>query len=206
MECVGLGSFTKDLRDPSSDPASPGHLLPQGEEERAPAGFLSSPLAAALAILLVATATIAGAWIFQAFGYAPCDLCLKQRVPYYIGIPFACLTAIIAARGLRRLLPMAFIALALIFAASAIFGAYHSGVEWGFWPGPSDCTGPLGKAGSVNDFLKQLQSVKVVRCDAVAIRILGLSLAGWNAVISAALAALASTAMKRISRKDGNHS
>ena len=80
------------------------------------------------------------------------------------------------------------------FTASALFGAYHAGVEWGFWPGPSDCTGTLEKAGSVTDFMKQLQTTKVVRCDAVAIRILGLSLAGWNAVISAAMALVAGIA------------
>jgi disulfide bond formation protein DsbB len=85
----------------------------------------------------------------------------------------------------------AFVALALIFAASAVFGAYHAGVEWGFWPGPNECTGLLDRAASTDDFLKQLQSVKIARCDAPALRILGLSLADWNALISAGLAALA---------------
>ena len=81
--------------------------------------------------------------------------------------------------------------LVLIFAASAVFGAYHAGVEWGFWAGPTECTGALNRAASVEDFVKQLQTVKVVRCDSAALRILGLSLAGWNAIISAGLAALA---------------
>jgi hypothetical protein len=67
----------------------------------------------------------------------------------------------------------------------------------GFWPGPKECTGPLDHARSVDDFLKQLQSVKVVRCDAPALRILGLSLAASNAVISAGLAALAVTASRK---------
>ena len=96
-----------------------------------------------------------------------------------------------AARGPESLLRAALWHLALIFAASAIFGAYHAGVEWGFWPGPTECTGLLDRARSGNDFLKQLQSVKVTRCDAPALRILGLSLAGWNALISVGLAALA---------------
>ena len=64
----------------------------------------------------------------------------------------------------------------------------------GFWPGPKECTGPLDHARSVDDFLKQLQSVKVVRCDEVQIRIIGLSLANWNVLISAALAAIATRA------------
>jgi disulfide bond formation protein DsbB len=145
----------------------------------------------ALAILVIASATLGGAWIFQLAGYAPCELCLKQRIPYYIGIPLAAITSLAALRRQATLLLPDFIALALLFGFSTLFGIYHSGVEWGFWQGPSGCTGALTQAGSVDDFLKQLQTVKVVRCDAVAIRILGLSLAGWNAVISAGLTALA---------------
>lgn len=148
-------------------------------------------LRAAVVIFLFAAATIAGAFVFQALGYAPCELCLKERIPYYVGIALALLTIVLALRGPRRLLPAAFAGLVVIFAASAAFGVYHAGVEWGFWPGPASCTGTLSKAGSMQDFLHQLQTVKVVRCDAVAIRILGLSLAGWNAVISLGLAGLA---------------
>lgn len=156
------------------------------------------PLHVAIGILLVAAATIAGAFVFQALGYAPCELCLKERFPYYAGIVLAVLTIVLAVRGPRRLLPVAFVGLFLIFAASAIFGAYHAGVEWGFWPGPSSCTGATAEAGSMQEFLRQLHSVKVVRCDAVAIRILGLSLAGWNAVISIGLAGLAMFGWMRV--------
>jgi disulfide bond formation protein DsbB len=152
---------------------------------------IRSPFGIALVILAIAVSAIAGAFVFEALGYAPCELCLKERIPYYAAIPFAGLAVFFAARGPRSLLHVAFVALALIFAASAIFGAYHAGVEWGFWPGPLECSGPLDRAASVSDFLKQLQSVKVARCDAPALRILGLSLAGWNALISAGLAALA---------------
>jgi len=156
-----------------------------------------TPFHAALFVFVAATATILGAWAFQLAGYAPCELCLKQRIPYYIGIPVALLTLFVASRhrlGSHRGARLGLAVLALIFIASALFGAYHAGVEWGFWPGPADCTGTLEKAGSVNEFMKQLQTTKVVRCDAVAIRILGLSLAGWNAVISAAVAVVAGVA------------
>ena len=156
-----------------------------------------TPFRAALFLFVVATATVLGAWAFQYAGYAPCELCLKQRIPYYIGIPVALLTLIVASRhrlGSHRAARFGFGALTLIFIASALFGAYHAGVEWGFWPGPADCTGTLEKAGSMDDFMKQLQTTKVVRCDAVAIRILGLSLAGWNAVISAVMALVAGLA------------
>jgi len=156
-----------------------------------------TPFRAALFVFIVATATILGAWAFQFAGYAPCELCLKQRIAYYIGIPVALLTLFVASRrrlGSRRAARLGLAALTLVFLASALFGAYHAGVEWGFWSGPADCTGTLEKAGSMNDFMKQLQTTKVVRCDAVAIRILGLSLAGWNAVISAAMAIVAGVA------------
>ena len=150
----------------------------------------------ALAILAIAAASITGAFIFEALGYAPCELCLKERIPYYAAIPIAVLTLFFAARGSKTLMRAAFVVLALIFAASAVFGAYHAGVEWGFWAGPTECTGALDRAASVSDFLKQLETVKVVRCDSAALRILGLSLAGWNAVISAGLAALAALGLR----------
>jgi disulfide bond formation protein DsbB len=150
-------------------------------------------------ILLIAAATIAGAWIFQAFGIAPCELCLSERIPYYVGIPVAALTLIFALRESKALMLVGFILLFLIFAFSAGFGIYHAGVEWHFWEGPTACTGStMTKATSMQDFLHQLQTVKVVRCDAVAIRILGLSLAGWNAVISAVLAVVAIWGVRKV--------
>ena len=152
---------------------------------------IRTPLGIALAILAIAVASIAGAFLFEAFGYAPCELCLKERIPYYSAIPIAALAVFFYARSSKTFLRAAFGAVALIFSASAVFGAYHAGVEWGFWPGPTECTGTLRRAASAEDFLKQLNSVKVVRCDSAALRILGLSLAGWNAMISAGLAALA---------------
>ncbi len=152
---------------------------------------LRSPLVLAIAILAIAASSIAGAFVFEALRYAPCELCLKERIPYYVAIPFAGLAVLFAARGPKCLLRAAFMALALIFAGSAIFGAYHAGIEWGFWPGPQYCSGPLDHARSAAEFLNQLQSVEVTRCDAPALRILGLSLAVWNVVISAGLSALA---------------
>ena len=61
--------------------------------------LLVNPLHAALGLLLIAFATIAGAWVFEWAGYAPCELCLMQRWAYYVGVPLAALVAIIAARG-----------------------------------------------------------------------------------------------------------
>jgi disulfide bond formation protein DsbB len=157
---------------------------------------IRTPFFMALAILAIAAASITGAFIFQALGYAPCELCLKERIPYYAAIPIAALTLLFAAWGTKALMRAGFVVLALVFAASAVFGAYHAGVEWGFWPGPTECTGALDRAASVSDFLKQLETVKLVRCDSAALRILGLSLAGWNAVISAGLVMIAALGLR----------
>jgi disulfide bond formation protein DsbB len=145
----------------------------------------------AVVIAVVAAATIAGAWIFQAFGYPPCELCLKQRYAYYGGAPIAAILAYASTGRARGVVAAGMIGLALIFAANAVLGAYHAGVEWRFWPGPSGCTGIIAGPPNAADLMKALQNAKVVACDEVQLRILGLSLAGWNALISAALAALA---------------
>lgn len=158
------------------------------------ATFTSTPLRAALAVCAVALATIAGAWLFQWAGYAPCELCLLQRWAYYAGVPLAALTALVAAASPGGASRALLIVLALVFAGSAIFGIYHSGVEWGFWPGPSGCSGTGAAPGAPADmgaFLNQLKTARAVSCTEAALRIFGLSLAGWNAVISAALCAIA---------------
>lgn len=143
-----------------------------------------TPLRAALLVLVIGFATICGAWLFEWAGYAPCELCLQQRWAYYIGVPLAAAAALVAWKGPDAFAKSLLLVLMLTFAGSTIFGAYHAGVEWGFWPGPSGCTGEVARAKDVNDFMNQLKTVQVVRCDEVAIRILGLSLAGWNAIVS----------------------
>ncbi|MBB4038401.1 disulfide bond formation protein DsbB [Microvirga flocculans] len=150
---------------------------------------------AALAVALGAAATIGGALVFEhVLGYVPCKLCLIQRNPYYIAMPLGLVAAFLPSRWTRAGLWL----LALIFIVSAGLGAYHSGVEWGFFAGPSDCGGGAGAAaGNVGDFLNQLQSTRVVNCSEAAWRFLGLSLAGWNVLISLGLAAFAAMAAAR---------
>ncbi len=97
--------------------------------------------AVALAILLGAAATIAGAWSFEALGYLPCELCLLGRKPYYLGMGVAALCVLLSARGREDLARKGLPALALIFLAGAGIAAYHAGVEWKFWSGPPECTG-----------------------------------------------------------------
>jgi disulfide bond formation protein DsbB len=148
-----------------------------------------TPRNAALIIFIVALATIAGAWIFEAMGYTPCPLCLQQRWPYYVAIPFALVVAFLAGSN-PRLARLCLMLMGLIWVGSAVFGVFHAGVEWKFWPGPTTCGGDF--SGGLPDLSKP-----VISCDEAALRIFGLSLAGWNAVISAALAVVAFAGARR---------
>ena len=147
---------------------------------------------AAAGVAVIAAATIAGAWFFElVLDIRPCPLCLQQRYAYYLAIPLAALIALGATQGVsRRLLGLGLVILALATLANAGLGAYHAGVEWGLWQGPTDCTGPITSLGS-GGLLDNLNKVKVIRCDEVQWRFLGLSLAGYNVLISLAMAALA---------------
>jgi disulfide bond formation protein DsbB len=159
-------------------------------------------LLAALAILVMATATIGGAWFFQlVLDIKPCPLCLEQRYAYYTIIPLSALIALLAWRGGPRAVLLLGLALLLLAGlGNAVFGGYHAGVEWGFWKGPTDCTGPLVDFGKAGNLLDQLDKVKVIRCDEVQWRFLGLSLAGYNALISLTMAAIAGLGMVRTAR------
>lgn len=157
-----------------------------------------NPARATAIVFLVSAATIAGAWAFELIGgLAPCHLCLQQRWPYYLVLPLMAVAGLVAVQDpgssvLRVLLGLA----GLIMLAGAGLAVFHSGVEWGWWPGPSDCTG--GETfGTGTSVLPNIAEAKVVQCDEAAWRMFGLSLAGYNALISAAVAALALTAALR---------
>ena len=168
------------------------------------ARFQASPaLTAALLVLVVAAATIAGAWFFQlVLDIQPCPLCLEQRYAYYAIIPLSGLIALGAAKGApKSVLIGGLVIIALVAVGSAILGGYHAGVEWKLWQGPTDCTGPLVNFGKAGNLLDQLDKVKVVPCDVVQWRFLGISLAGYNALISALMAAIAAWGIARSAKR-----
>lgn len=147
----------------------------------------------ALAAFVLAFLAIAGAWSTQLFmGLVPCELCLEQRMAYYFGLPI-----LLAALLLWNRLPRA-IWLGLMLAAAAVFvwgvymGGYHAGVEYGFWPGPTACTG-TGVDVSFTDLTK-INEARVVPCDKVQFRFLGITLAGYNTLVSVATVLLIGTA------------
>jgi disulfide bond formation protein DsbB len=156
-------------------------------------------LIAALAVAVIAAATLAGAWFFQlVLDIRPCPLCLEQRYAYYLAVPLAVLVAIAAARDAPRgLVVTGLVVLALAALANAVLGGYHAGVEWKFWQGPTDCTGPIVDFGKAGSLLQQLDTVKVIRCDEVQWRFLGLSLAGYNVLISLLMAAIAAWGVRK---------
>ena len=154
----------------------------------------SRPLAsAATVIAIVGGAAILGAWFFQyGLGLKPCPLCLEQRYAYYFAIPLALMVVLGDQAGSsRKVLVAALIVIALGMLWNAGLGVYHSGVEWKWWPGPQQCAGALEDIGAAGGLIDKLQSINVVRCDEAAWRFLGLSLAGYNALISLLLAAIA---------------
>jgi disulfide bond formation protein DsbB len=141
--------------------------------------------------LFLAAGVILTALGFQYIGgYAPCPLCLMQRYAYYASIPLL-FVAMALVSEMPRLAAFIFFAVALAFLANAGLGGYHAGVEWKFWPGPETCGTAQALPTSAADLLSGLNETHVVRCDEAAWTFAGLSMAGWNAIISLVLFATA---------------
>lgn len=150
----------------------------------------------ALLILVVTLATLAAVWVLQGLGYQPCELCLKERIAFYVGAPLSALTALLASRCFHGFARAGFYLLAIIFLANAALAAYHAGVEYHWWAGPTACTGGLTGPVDVNNLTNELNTVWIVGCDEVQLRIAGLSLASWDVAASAALAIYAAFAAR----------
>ena len=153
-------------------------------------------LRAAAIVLIIAAATILAALGFEHIGgYAPCPICLEERYAYYFAVPVAALAFLLARgehTGFARIL---LLAIALAFLANAALAVFHAGVEWKWWPGPTECTGAFDLTWGEHG----VADTPVIRCDEASFRFLGLSFAGWDALVSAflALVALWGAAQKR---------
>jgi len=137
--------------------------------------------------LLAATGSAAlllGAFAFQYLGgLAPCAMCIWQRYPHMVAL----------AAGIGAwLLPGAILPLigAATAATSAGIGLFHIGVERNWWKVPATCSSGDITSISAEDLMAQIMSAPLVRCDEVAWSLMGLSMANWNAIISAGLAAI----------------
>ncbi|MEL6372142.1 MAG: disulfide bond formation protein B [Pseudomonadota bacterium] len=142
--------------------------------------------------VVLSASLLAGAHVFQALGYAPCDLCLDQREAHWtaLGVSFAGLAAALVFKA-RRAAAAAIGAAALVYAVSAGLAFYHTGVEFKFWPGPPTCTSggvvELGEGGLAGALEKGPSGPS---CEDAPWRFLGISMAGYNFLFSAGLFAL----------------
>jgi disulfide bond formation protein DsbB len=160
-----------------------------------------SATALAALVLAAAVATILAALGFQHIGgYDPCLLCLQQRYAYYLGIP-AVIAALAVLEARPKLAAAILLAVGIGFVVNAGLGIYQAGAEWKLWDPPATCA----TAAELPAFdAKSLSMDRVpALCGVASWRFLGLSFAGWNAVISAALAAGAFTATLKAVGKPG---
>lgn len=162
-----------------------------------PSGLLSPPgkiqVFLALFLAIVMAFAVGTALGFEHIGgYIPCELCLKERIPYYIGIPLVLLTAILSANNCSGFTVRSlFLIAALFMFYDCALSIYHAGAEYKFWAGPSSCSGGTLVIEDANNLLDSLEKIKPPSCDKAAGIFLGLSFAGWNVVSTFFLGAVA---------------
>jgi len=148
-----------------------------------------SPTLVAAGLGTVALALILGALGFEYLGgYPPCEMCMWQRWPHYTAIVIGLGGAgAVWAGGLGARAGRLFAETAMVLVAlSGLIGVYHAGVEWHVWAGPTACTGEAYKFTGALDL-----NTRIVMCDVAAWRLFGISMAGYNAMISLGAAGLA---------------
>ncbi|WP_432256184.1 disulfide bond formation protein B [Limimaricola sp. AA108-03] len=147
-----------------------------------------------LTILLAtlgSAALLGGAFIFQAFGYPPCAMCIWQRWPHGIAIAIGLIALMLPGRVLPLLGALAAV-------TTAAIGVFHTGVERDWWEGPASCTGTGQSLGSLSGGdLLSMDGPRLVMCDVVSWELFGLSMASWNALFSLVLVGLWVTALRR---------
>ena len=123
-------------------------------------------------------AVILGAFAFEYIGgFLPCNLCYWQRYPHFLII---LLFSVLYFFQIRSLI---FLGMMSMF-VSTILAFYHVGVEQKYWPGPNSCTNSSIEGLTTDQLISQIMSAPLVRCDEIAWKLVGISMAGWNALIS----------------------
>ena len=139
---------------------------------------------------LGSAALLAGAFVFQLLGYAPCQMCIWQRYPHAVAIGIGLAAFAVPHPALRL------VGAAALLTTSAI-GFFHAGVEQGWWQGPTTCSAaPIGEI-SPDALLDQIMNAPLIRCDDIPWEMFGLSMAAWNGILSFALAGLWFIAYRR---------
>jgi disulfide bond formation protein DsbB len=138
----------------------------------------------ALGAAVGSAALLVAALAFQYLGgLAPCPLCIWQRWPHVAAVVLGLAILAWPRRGLAALAGAAML-------AGAGLGLYHVGIERDWWEGPATCTAPVAGDVAPGELLDRILEAPVVVCDAIAWSWLGISMAGWNATLSLALALL----------------
>lgn len=123
---------------------------------------------------------LGGALAFEYIGgMVPCELCLLQRWPHAAALLVALIAFIYPAQR-----PILLLCAAVAIAGSGAVAVYHAGVEWGLWAGATACTATHIATGSSADFLRDMIARPIIRCDVAPWSLFGLSMAGWNALLS----------------------
>ena len=130
---------------------------------------------------LISSSMLLSAFYLEYFHDAfPCDLCITQRWFHALIISYSLIAIFIHE---KKFLANKFIliGLSITWIASSVAGLYHFGIEMNFWSGPDECSSSIDFS---KDLLKYLLNKSPIKCDEVMFKILGLSLAGWNALMS----------------------
>lgn len=153
----------------------------------------------AVVVVLASAGMLLAALGFQYLGgYPPCPLCHLQRYPYVATLLLGLVA--LPLHGRLRALPIWLAAIG--FAVTAAIGAYHAGIEYGWWPGPDSCSGSVGfDATTIEELRAALEAAPVVRCDEIPWSLAGISMAGYNALIAGALTLFCLAAGSRLWRR-----
>jgi len=155
---------------------------------------------AAAIVATVSGMLIAGALVFETLGYSPCEMCMWQRWGHVAAAVLATV-AIVSAPSSRRISLVALMAAIASMVASGAVGVFHAGVEWKLWEGLTTCSARLHHGDG--DILVDIMKAPLVRCDEAAWRLMGLSMAGYNAVISLGTAGLATLMVRARTHRNG---
>ena len=141
-----------------------------------PATKLAQRLALGVPALL-----LAGAYVSQyGFGLFPCEMCWWQRYPHFAAVLLALVSTVAQPKQLWIVLA------GLAILTAGLIGAFHAGVEYGWWEGLTACTSNVAAGG---DPLDAIMNAPLIRCDVAPWTLAGISLAGFNAIISTVAAA-----------------
>jgi len=152
----------------------------------------SRPLIAAYLMLAVA---VIGFVLFSQYGqgYKPCELCLRERWPWYIATILGVIGLFAPSRGVLA-------ATGLVLLVSAGLGLHHVGVEQRWWAGPAACTGGSSGARTVDELRAMMHAAQLVSCDEISWTLFGISMATYNFLLSLAAGAIAVAAACRMRR------